>query len=233
MSKPVKNNILLKRISNVILDTRAFVSRRVNYAQIISNWMVGRMIVEDEQDGKYTAEYGKQVIKYLSDNLTGEFGNGYNQTNLRHFRNFYLTYPIQHAASAEFKHRNQHAVSDRLERQKLISTETKSFYIDLVFYNYLLKCFVLIDLKTEELTHQDIGQMDMYVRLFEDKYKPKDDNPTIGLILCTYADKTIVKYSVMHESKQIFATKYKLYLPTEKELKREIENSKLIYKLNK
>jgi hypothetical protein len=111
-------------------------------------------------------------------------------------------------------------------RQKRISTETKNFYIDLVFYNYLLKCFVLIDLKTEGLTHQDIGQMDMYVRLYEDKYKSDDDNPTIGLILCTYADKTIVKYSVMDNSKQLFASKYKLYLPSEEELRKELERER-------
>ena len=101
-----------------------------------------------------------------------------------------------------------------------------------MFYNYLLKCFVLIDLKTEELSHQDIGQMDMYVRLYEDKYKPTGDNPTIGLILCTYADYTIVKYSVLNESKQLFATKYKLYLPTEKELREELERERRKLELN-
>ena len=111
-------------------------------------------------------------------------------------------------------------------RQKHIKTETKDFYIDLVFYNYLLKCFVLIDLKTDELTHQDIGQMDMYVRLYEDKCKAMDDNPTIGLILATYKDETVVKYSVLSENKQIFASKYKLYLPDEKELSKELERQK-------
>ncbi len=112
-------------------------------------------------------------------------------------------------------------------RQKHIATETKDFYIDLVFYNYLLKCFVLIDLKTAELTHQDIGQMDMYVRLYEDKYKASDDNPTIGLILATHKDETIVRYSVLSESRQLFASKYKLYLPNEKELREELERQKL------
>jgi hypothetical protein len=111
-------------------------------------------------------------------------------------------------------------------RQKRISTESKHFYIDLVFYNYLLKCFVLIDLKVGELTHQDIGQMDMYVRLYEDKYKNADDNPTIGLILCTHKDQTIVKYSVLSENKQLFAAKYALYLPTEAELIAELEREK-------
>ena len=111
-------------------------------------------------------------------------------------------------------------------RQQRISTETKDFFIDMVFYNYLLKCFVLIDLKTGELCHQDIGQMDMYVRLYEDKYKNKDDNPTIGIILCTDKDETVVKYSVLKENKQILASKYKLYLPTENELIEEIEREK-------
>jgi uncharacterized protein YpbB len=107
-------------------------------------------------------------------------------------------------------------------------TETKDFYIDLVFYNYILKCFVLIDLKTGELTHQDIGQMDMYVRLYEDKLKGPDDNPTIGIILCTEKDATVVKYSMLKENKRLFASKYKLYLPTEQELIEEIEKEKAL-----
>lgn len=108
-------------------------------------------------------------------------------------------------------------------RQMRVSTETSHFYVDLVFYNYLLKCFVLIDLKTEKLTHQDIGQMDMYVRMFDDLKRGKDDNPTIGIILCADKDETIVKYSVLKESKQIFASKYKTVLPTERELANFIE----------
>jgi predicted nuclease of restriction endonuclease-like (RecB) superfamily len=116
-------------------------------------------------------------------------------------------------------------------RQKHISTETEHFYIDLVFYNYLLKCFVLIDLKTGKLTHQDIGQMDMYVRIFEDKIKQPTDNPTIGIILCTEKDEVVVKYSVLRESKKLFASKYKLYLPSEKELRDELEREKHILTL--
>jgi len=108
-------------------------------------------------------------------------------------------------------------------RQFRISTETKHFYIDLVFYNYILKCFVLIDLKTTELTHQDIGQMDMYVRMFDDLKKQADDNPSIGLILCTRKDETMVKYSVLKESEQLFASKYRLVLPSEEELVVELE----------
>lgn len=112
-------------------------------------------------------------------------------------------------------------------RQYRLTTETgKHFYADLVFYNYILKCFLIIDLKAEPLTHQDIGQMDMYVRYFEDKIKQENDNPTIGLILCTEKDKTIVKYSLLNDSKQIFASKYMTYLPTEQELRKEIERER-------
>lgn len=115
-----------------------------------------------------------------------------------------------------------------VKRQYRISTETSHYYIDLVFYNYILKCFVLIDLKAAKLTHQDVGQMDMYIRLFDDLKRGKDDNPTIGILLCADKDETIVKYSVLNESKQIFASKYLPYLPTEEELKRELENGRLI-----
>lgn len=103
-------------------------------------------------------------------------------------------------------------------RQKRISADNEHFYIDLVFYNYILKCFILVDLKVGKLSHQDIGQMDLYVRYYEDQIKQDSDNPTIGLILCTEKNETIVKYSVLKESTQIFASKYKLYLPSEKEL---------------
>lgn len=111
-------------------------------------------------------------------------------------------------------------------RQMRISTETSHFFIDLVFYNYLLKCFVILDLKTGKLSHQDIGQMDMYVRMFDDLKRGEDDNPTIGIILCDSKDETIVKYSVIKESQQLFASKYRRILPTEEELIAEIEREK-------
>lgn len=114
-------------------------------------------------------------------------------------------------------------------RQMRICTETTDFYIDLVFYNYILKCFVLIDLKTTKLTHQDIGQMDMYVRMFDDLKRREDDNPTIGIIFCTDKDETMVKYSVLHENQQIFASKYMTVLPTIEELQKELERNQLIY----
>jgi RecB family endonuclease NucS len=120
-----------------------------------------------------------------------------------------------------------------VERQQLIRTETQDFYIDLVFYNYILKCFVLIELKTHKIMHQDIGQLDMYVRMYDDLKRQQGDNPTIGILLCTETDKTMVQYSVLNENKQLFATKYVEFLPTEEELIAEIERQKLILKLNK
>ena len=113
-------------------------------------------------------------------------------------------------------------------RQQLVRTETQDFYIDLVFYNYILKCFVIVELKTHALTHQDIGQLDMYVRMYDDMKKQKDDNPTIGILLCTETDKTIARYSVLNENRQLFASKYMDYLPTEKELEEEIDRQKAL-----
>lgn len=116
-------------------------------------------------------------------------------------------------------------------RQRRITADGEHFYVDLVFYNYLLKCFVLIDLKLGKLTHQDIGQMDFYVRYYEKEIKREDDNPTIGIILCSEKNETIVKYSILEESKQIFASKYMLYMPTEEELKREINKDREILEI--
>ena len=111
-------------------------------------------------------------------------------------------------------------------RQKKFTLDGQNFFIDLVFYNYILKCFVLIDLKVGKLTYQDIGQMDFYTRYFEENIRTETDNPTIGIVLCTERDNTIVKYSVMNDSNQLFASKYKLYLPTEEELINELETSR-------
>ena len=116
-------------------------------------------------------------------------------------------------------------------RQQHIKTEKEDYYIDLVFYNYILKCFVLIDLKTAKVTHQDVGQMDMYVRMYDELKKGKDDNPTIGIVLCADTDEDIARYSVIKGNEQLYASKYKLYLPSEEELRREIEKQKEIYQL--
>jgi predicted nuclease of restriction endonuclease-like (RecB) superfamily len=115
-------------------------------------------------------------------------------------------------------------------RQKRLQFDENYYYVDLVFYNCILKCYLLIDLKIGELTHQDVGQMDGYVRMFDDKYRTEGDNPTIGLILCAKKNETIAKYSVLKESRQIFASKYMLYLPTEDELRKEIERERIVIK---
>lgn len=116
-------------------------------------------------------------------------------------------------------------------RQQHIHTEKKDYFIDLVFYNYILKCFVLIDLKTEKITHQDVGQMDMYIRMYDELKRSDGDNPTIGIVLCSDTDEDIARYSVLHGNEQLFASKYKLYLPTEEELRAEIETQKTMFYL--
>ena len=113
-----------------------------------------------------------------------------------------------------------------VSRQYRFKTDNENYYVDLVFYNFILKCFVLIDLKVGKLTYQDIGQMDFYTRYFEENIRTETYNPTIGIVLCTERDNTIVKYSVMNDSNQLFASKYKLYLPTEEELINELETSR-------
>lgn len=118
-------------------------------------------------------------------------------------------------------------------RQQHIHTDKEDYYIDLVFYNYILKCFVLVDLKTSKITHQDVGQMDMYIRMYDELKKAQDDNPTLGIVLCLETDEDIAKYSVLHDNEQLFASKYKLYLPTEEELRAEIEIQKQFYYLQK
>ncbi|WP_418554091.1 PDDEXK nuclease domain-containing protein [Longibaculum muris] len=116
-------------------------------------------------------------------------------------------------------------------RQQHIRTEKEDYFIDLVFYNYILKCFVLVDLKTGKITHQDVGQMDMYIRMYDELKRGEGDNPTLGVVLCSETDEDIARYSVMHGSEQLFASKYKLYLPTEEELKAEIEMQKAMFEL--
>ena len=120
-----------------------------------------------------------------------------------------------------------------VSRQQHIHTEKEDYYIDLVFYNYILKCFVLIDLKTKKITHQDVGQMDMYIRMYDELKKRPDDNPTLGIVLCADTDEDIAKYSVLHGNEQLFASKYKVYLPTDDELRAEIETQKEFFYLQK
>ena len=118
-----------------------------------------------------------------------------------------------------------------MHEQYHVATDVGDFFIDLVFYNVVLKCYVLIDLKTKKVTHQDVGQMDMYVRMFDELKRSKDDNPTIGLLLCAETSEDIARYSVLHDSKQLFQAKYLTFMPSEEELRREIEQQKEIFLL--
>lgn len=319
---------LVGSLRQLIQQARSRALRAVDMIQVQTCWQVGRHIVEFEQGGQARAAYGKRLMPLLAEQLTGEFGTGFDERNLRHMRAFFLAFPIWNAVRSELswthyrlltRVENQDArqwymneaaeqnwssralerqigtlfyerlllsqdraavaaeakqnlakleptprafvrdpvmleflglpgagkllessleqgLMDKLQafllelgkgfafvaRQQRISTESKDFYIDLVFYNYLLKCFVLIDLKTGELTHQDIGQMDMYVRIYDDLKRNEGDNPTVGILLCAAKDQSVVRYSVLHESEQMFASRYKLVLPSEEELRAEL-----------
>lgn len=329
---------LYYEIRSILEKARSVAYRSVNFTMVIAYWEIGKLIVEREQKGNKKANYGDSLLKDIGKRLTRDFGKGFDESNLRNIRAFYLTFPIRDALRHELtwthyrlllriesdSARNYYigetieqnwstrtlerqintltyerilssknkkkvkksagkltveetnspldivkdpyileflqltgnvdfyekdlekALIGKLQlfllelgkgfsfvaRQKHISAEDEHFYIDLVFYNYILKCFVLIDLKLGKLTHQDIGQMDFYVRYFEENIKTKADTPTIGIILCSEKNETIVKYSMLSNSKQLFASKYKLYLPTEDELKKELEHELRQLKLN-
>lgn len=320
----IQNNTLLTSVKEIILKARLLAFRNTNAILLEMYWEIGRVIVEDEQEGKTKATYGRAVLKNLSKQLTLEFGKGFDESNLRNIRQFYLAFQKRDALRHELSWTHYRMISrieneelrlkyvhyaiegnwdtrtlqrniqtqyvgriiapevttkpiaqnlvkdpyileflgmpanerlteskietaliDHLQqflmelgkgfsfvaRQEHIITAKSDFYIDLVFYNYFLKCFVLIDLKTDKLTHAAIGQMDMYVRIYNDIKASEGDNPTIGIILCTEKDETIVKYSVLAENKKLFASKYRLYLPKEEELAQLIETDRQYMKL--
>lgn len=322
---------LLSDIKQVIEQARGQVKQAVNASMVQAYWQIGCLIVEQEQQGNVRAEYGKAQLKQLSEQLTSEFGKGFDVTNLRNMRRFYLAFEKRDAVSLELSWTHyrtllrienpsarqwyqQEAISNNwsaralerqigalyyerllaskdkalveaealdktatlaetakdylrdpyvldflnlqdktyqeseleqriienlqhfllelgkgfafVERQQRIRFDDEDFYIDLVFYNFKLKCFLLVDLKIGKLKHQDVGQMDTYVRLYDDKLKGDDDNPTIGLVLCSEKSEAVVKYSVLSDQKQLFAAKYLPYLPTEQELKQELERER-------
>ena len=319
-----------ENIKAVLVETRTKVVSVINSAMVQVYWDIGREI--NDAIGE-RAEYGKQLLKFLAERLTADFGKGFNERSLRHMRQFYQTFPIRNALRSELswthyrllmridepkcrdfylnecaesgwtsrqldrqihsffyerllatpkEHRSEveneifitepktdpeyilkdpyilefldlaenrkfteseleQGLIDKLQefllelgkgfsfvaRQKRITSEAGThYYIDLVFYNYILKCFVVIDLKTGSLSYQDVGQIDFYVRLFNDKIKQADDNPTIGIILCTGKDESIAKYSVLADNENLFASKYKLYLPSEEELQAELQRER-------
>ena len=322
---------LYSAIAEVIQQARQQVKQAVNQQMVQAYWHIGRLIVEEEQQGNERAEYGKQQLTQLSQRLQDEFGKGFDITNLRNMRRFYLAFPIRETLSLElsWSHYNllarienaaarswymseaaqqnwsvralerqigvlyyerllaskdkapveqearqktaelpddpreflrdpyildflnlqdktyqedelEQAIISNLqqfllelgkgfafvERQQRIRTDDGDYFIDLVFYNFHLKCFLLIDLKMHKLTHQDVGQMDMYVRMYEAHKRRPDDNPTIGLILCSEHNHSVAKYSVLNDSQQLFASKYLTELPSEEELQRELERGR-------
>mgnify|MGYP002857024890 CR=1 FL=1 len=236
-------------IKGILLQAKAHSYRAANAIMTQAYWLIGYRIVVQEQNGEKRAGYGAKIIENLSKELNREMGSGMSAAHLWNCRQFYITFQskeILYTLCRELswshirlimrldteKERNYYIEQSKkgawsvrqLERN--IKTETQDFYIDLVFYNYILKCFVLVDLKRGSLRHQDIGQMDMYVRMFDSLKKADDDNPTIGIIFCTDKDESIVKYSVLSESEQIFASKYKTFLPTEEELRLELDRNR-------
>lgn len=317
---------LFAEIREVLVTARRTAYKAVNFAMVTAYWNVGRLIVEDEQQGNTRAKYGKAILADLAKRLTDEFGKGFDERELRRIRQFYLVFPkwdalrpeltwthyrllirvqneqarlwymneaaeqtwssrqldrqisvlyyerllnstdtlsvrkeaennLAQLAPQEFIHdpyvleflnlKNYPALHETdiekslinnlqsfllelgkgfcfIARQKLMRYDNEDFYVDLVFYHSILKCHVLIDLKLGKLTHQDVGQMDSYIRMFDDLYKHTDDNPTLGLILCSDKNEAVVKYSVLAEHRQIFASKYLLELPTPEVLQQEI-----------
>ena len=328
----------IHEIKQIVTEARQKAYTAINSAMVEAYWLMGKRIVEEEQQGKERADYGTQLLKELSTELTKEFGKGFSAGSLYYYRQFYNTFPeifatpwrilswshykrliqvpnpearawylkeaqeqmwsyrtlnrnigsqyyerlllshdkekvetemksltlpyqqdklefIKNPTVAEFiglspntdftESKLESAIISNLQRfllelgkgfsyvtrQKLVRTEKKDYFIDLVFYNYLLKCFVLIDLKTNPITHQDVGQMDMYVRMYDERIRGEGDNPTIGIVLCSETDEDIARYSVLHDNNQLFASTYMLYMPTEEELRREIELQKTFYRL--
>lgn len=336
---------IVQDICCIIDSARNYAYQSINIALVERNWFIGYRIAEEELKGNERADYGKEIIKKLSKELTKEYGKGFDRSNLYRYLSFYKNFPqivdslrqqsgitlswthyrtllqvldkqardwyekealeqtwstrtlqrnidtqyyyrllksqVKEPVIKEMKEKNKdHYLLNKLEfvknpviaeflgyslnsnftetelessiisnlqkflmefgkgyafvaRQQHIHTEKEDYFIDLVFYNYILKCFVLIDLKTKKITHQDVGQMDMYVKMYDELKKTEDDNPTIGIVLCSETDEDIAKYSILKGNEQLFATKYKLYLPTEDELRAEIENQKTFLNLQK
>lgn len=363
-----EENIFIKDLRAIVSAARDTSYRMANIMQVLQNWLIGRRIVVQEQQGRARADYGKHIIELASLSLSEAFGRGFSETQVRNYRKFYLAFSnllIQQTAPAEFRSRlasiqqtmpaesvsdgivlpvqlswshyerliriadpkarmwymqeaatqqwdyrtlkrnidsqyyyrlNQtpevkrqevidemhrltanyekekstfvknpmlveflglshreafteskleQAILDHLEhflmemgkgyalvnRQMHIHTEDDDYYIDLVFYNYLLKCFVLVDLKTTKVSYEDVGQMDMYLKLFDTYKRTEGDNPTIGIILCSETNADVARFSTLATNKQMYASKYLTYMPSKEVLAREIEQQKEIFRL--
>ena len=363
-----EENIFIKDLRTIVSAARDTSYRMANIMQVLQNWLIGRRIVVQEQQGRARADYGKHIIELASLSLSEAFGRGFSETQVRNYRKFYLAFSnllIQQTMPAEFRlrlasiqqtmpaesvadgivlpvqlswshyerliriadpkarmwymqeaatqqwdyrtlkrnidsqyyyrlnqtpevkrqevidemhrltanyekekstfvknpmlveflglsHREaftesklEQAILDHLEhflmemgkgyalvnRQMHIHTEDDDYYIDLVFYNYLLKCFVLVDLKTTKVSYEDVGQMDMYLKLFDTYKRTEGDNPTIGIILCSETNADVARFSTLATNKQMYASKYLTYMPSKEVLAREIEQQKEIFRL--
>ena len=337
----INTSNLLTDTSTIIESAKNAAFRSVNVVLVQRNWLLGKRIAE-EQLGDQTREelYGQKIVETLAQQLTEQYGSGFDFSSLYKYIRFYQCFPdildaaspksflltwthyrillqvddevarkwyeteaakevwsvktLQRNISSQYYYRllktpapekvkaemqqltqplqdknefiknpvvaeflglstNTDYTESTLEkailtnpqkflmelgkgyafvaRQQHIRTEKEDYYIDLVFYNYLLKCFVLIDLKTTKITHQDVVQMDMYVRMYDELKKGADDNPTIGIVLCSDTDEDIARYSILKGNEQLFATKYQLMLPSKEQLREEIERQKMIFNL--
>ena len=176
--------------------------------------------VEEEQHGENRAAYGKQLIKELSAYLTKHFGKGFSVANLKNIRQFYKVYSTDQIGETVFS-QFENLPSVNTGRKFYLSWS--HYLVDLVFYNRLLRCFVLFDLKIGELKHQDIGQMQMYVHYYDRKVKLPEENPTIGIILCKDKNNAVVEMTLPEDNTQIFASKYETVLPSKEELQKLLE----------
>lgn len=325
------DNGFYQEVKEILEEARKRIYRNINSEMVITYWQIGKMIVK-KQGGANRAKYGDGLIKELSDQMTRDFGKGFDITNLKRMRQFYILFQkgatLQHQLSwSHYKlilslededtrnfyikeaidgnwsvrqlqreintfsyqryllsDKNHDVVEDTAKREKgndpkdiikdpyvleftglkpnanlfesdleqalinhlqefllelgsgfafvarqrRFNMDGRNFYVDLVLYNYKLKCFVLIDLKRGDLTHQDIGQMQMYVNYYTRELMEPGDNPPIGIVLCTDKSDTLVKYTLPLDNKQIYASKYMLYLPKEDDLRNEINKQREI-----
>ena len=240
-AEPQERQLFLDSCS-IIEQAQSAAYRSVNETLIKRNWLLG-MRIQHEILKERRAEYGEQVIKTLSKELTMKYGDGFSRNNLYRFISFFKSFPdIFNTAIGETgivpsltgqseKVPSPIGFSDGQDIHGQFHTEKEDYYIDLVFYNYHLRCFVLIDLKTNKLSYQDVGQMDMYVKMYDELVRPDGHNPTIGILLCADTDEDVAHYSVLNNNDQLFAAKYLTYMPTQEELRREIEQQKEFYRL--
>jgi len=228
-----QNNNFFQDIKSILQLARDNAYKSINFIMVEAYWNIGKKIVEVEQNGETKAKYGSKLIEEAKENT-----KNLQLTPKDIIKDPYVLEFLNLKDNKSFRENElECALLEKIQefllelgrgfafvaRQKRIKTQTSDFYIDLVFYNYLLKCFVLIDLKIGKLTHQDIGQIDMYVNMYDDLEKDGSDNPTIGIILCTDKDETVVKYSHINDRDNLFVSKYQMVLPTEEEFVREVE----------